>query len=295
VNGSELDYGVPAPNYRLPAATHLGKVSLQVADLDRSLAFYERVLGLRVVERSGNRAVLGALGSDTAIVELVERPGARVVPRRGLLGLYHFAILLPERQALARFVRHLGDIGMQAGMSDHFVSEAIYLQDPDNLGIEIYADRPRSEWRVEQGQLSMTTKTLDVGSLLAAAGDEPWEGAPPGTKIGHVHLHVGDIDRAAAFYHDGLGLDKMVWNYPGALFLSAGGYHHHLGTNTWAQGAPSASDQDARLIEWEILLPNTGAVEATAASLERAGYPIEREGADVVARDPWGTQLRIKS
>ena len=292
---SELDYGVPAPNYRLPAATHLGKVSLQVADLDRSLAFYESVLGLRVLERSDNRAVLGALGSDTAIVELVERPGARVVPRRGLLGLYHFAILLPDRQVLARFVRHLGDIGMHAGMSDHFVSEAIYLQDPDNLGIEVYADRPRSEWRAEQGQLSMATKTLDVRSLLAEAGDEPWEGAPSGTKIGHVHLHVGDIDRAAAFYHDALGLDKMVWSYPGALFLSAGGYHHHLGTNTWAQGASSATDEDARLLEWEVVVPNAASVDATAASLERTGYQVEREGADVVARDPWGTQLRIKS
>jgi len=295
VEGSELEYGIPAPNYRLPAATHIGKVSLQVADLDRSLVFYERVLGLRVLERSGNRAVLGALGSDAPIVELVERKGARAVPRRGLLGLYHFAILLPDRQSLARFVRHLSEIGVHAGMSDHFVSEAIYLQDPDNLGIEIYADRPRSEWRVEQGQLSMTTKTLDVQNLMSAADREPWEGAPPGTRIGHVHLHVGDIDRAAAFYHDALGLDKMVWNYPGALFLSAGGYHHHLGTNTWAQGAPSATDEDARLTEWEIFVPNATAVNATAASLERAGYPVRREGADVIARDPWGTQLRIKS
>lgn len=295
MEGSELEYGVPAPNYRLPAATHIGKVSLQVADLDRSLAFYERVLGLHVLDRSGSRAVLGALDSETPIVELVERKGARPVPRRGLLGLYHFAILLPDRPSLARFVRHLGDIGVHAGMSDHFVSEAIYLQDPDNLGIEVYADRPRSEWRSERGQLRMATEPLDVNGLLATAGDEPWQGAPPGTTIGHVHLHVGDIRRAAAFYHDALGLDKMVWNYPGALFLSAGGYHHHLGTNTWAQGAPSATDQDARLIEWEIVVPNAAAVDATTASLERAGYPVQRERADAVARDPWGTQLRIKS
>jgi len=271
-------------------------VKLQVSDIERSLAFYQEVLGLRALERSGNNAVLGALGSESPIVELVERPGARTVPRRGLLGLYHFAILLPDRQSLARFVRHLDEIGVRPGMSDHFVSEAIYLQDPDNLGIEIYADRPRSEWRAEQGQLSMTTQSLDVRSLLAVAGDEPWLGAPPGTQIGHVHLHVGDIDAAAAFYHDALGLDKMVWNYPGALFLSAGGYHHHLGVNIWAgTDAEPPRVEDARLLEWEIVVPNAAAVDATVASLNRVGYDVQREGADAVARDPWGTQLRVKT
>lgn len=291
---TELEYGVPAPNYRLPTATRIGKISLQVGDLDRSVAFYEKVLGLRLLERSANRAVLGPMRSDTPIVALLERKGARPVPRRGLLGLYHFAILLPDRPALARFVGHLDEIGAHAGMSDHFVSEAIYLQDPDNLGIEVYADRPRSEWRAEQGQLSMTTKTLDVDDLLSAAGDEAWTGAPSGTKIGHVHLHVGDIDAASAFYHGALGLDKMVWNYPGALFLSAGGYHHHLGTNTWAQGAPSASAEDARLLEWEIVVPNIADVDAATVNLERAGHNVQRVGVDAVVRDPWGTQLRLR-
>lgn len=290
-----IEYGIPAPNYRLPAATRVGRVKLQVSDLERSLAFYQTVLGLRVLEKSGNRAALGAHDSDTPIVELVERKGARPVPRRGLLGLYHFAILLPDRAALGRFLRHLADAGANPGMSDHFVSEAVYLQDPDNLGIEIYADRPRSEWRTEQGQLSMTTVPLDVGSVLEAAGDELWAGAPAGTKVGHVHLHVGDIDQASAFYHDALGLDKMVWNYPGALFLSAGGYHHHLGTNTWARGAPSASDDDARLLEWEIVVPENTDVDAAAASLMSASHEVQREGAGAVTHDPWGTQLRIKS
>ncbi|HEY8175705.1 MAG TPA: VOC family protein [Gemmatimonadaceae bacterium] len=293
--GALLEYGVAAPNYRLPAATHIGRVKLQVSDLDRSLEYYQRVLGLRVLESSGNRATLGAQKGDTPLVELRERKGARTVPRRGLLGLYHFAILLPDRASLGRFLRHLSQLGAHAGMSDHFVSEAVYLQDPDNLGIEVYADRPRSEWRQEQGQLSMATIPLDVPSVIAAAGDEEWTGAPGGTTIGHVHLHVGDIGLAEAFYHTALGLDKVVWSYPGALFLSAGGYHHHLGTNTWARGAPSASDDDARLLEWELVVPSESDVAAAATSLEGASHQVTRDAAGAVVKDPWGTQLRIRS
>lgn len=292
-NTHDLEYGIAAPNYRLPAATHIGRVKLQVSDLERSLAFYQRVLGFRVIEKSGNRAVLGAQSAEAPLIELHERKGVRAVPRRGLLGLYHFAILLPDRAALGRFLKHLAELGVNPGMSDHFVSEAVYLQDPDNLGIEVYVDRPRSAWKHEDAQLSMTTIPLDVGSVLAAAGDEPWTGAPLGAKIGHVHLHVGDIDNAAAFYHEGLGLDKMVWNYPGALFLSAGGYHHHLGTNTWAGGAPSASADDARLLEWEVVVPTQRDVDAVAASLQGSSREVERDGGDALVSDPWGTRVRI--
>jgi catechol 2,3-dioxygenase len=233
------------------------------------------------------------LGVEMPLVELTERKGARPVPRHGALGLYHFAIRLPDRAALGRFLRHLGDLGIHAGMSDHFVSEALYLQDPDNLGIEVYADRPRSDWRSEGGQLTMQTIPLDVRGVLAAARDETWNGAPSGTDMGHVHLHVGDIDEAAAFYHEAVGLDKTVWSYPGALFLSAGGYHHHLGVNTWARGAASAAESDARLVEWELLVPGTKDVAALTASLERGSYAVHHEGPDAIARDPWGTQLRI--
>ncbi|MGH7678004.1 MAG: VOC family protein [Gemmatimonadaceae bacterium] len=280
--------------FRLPDETHLGRVKLQIADLDRSIAYYNRVIGLRTMQRAGESAVLGGHGDDTPIIELVEHRKARPVPRRGLLGLYHFAILLPDRASLGRFVRHLSELDIAAGMSDHLVSEAIYLQDPDNLGIEVYADRPRSTWRYDQGQLSMGTTPLDVDDLMAASGDEQWSGAPPGTRIGHVHLHVGDIERAATFYHDGLGLDKTVWNYPGALFLSAGGYHHHLGTNTWARGAQSASEEDARLLDWEVVVPEQADVDAAAANLERNGYHVERDGMVAAARDPWGTQVTVR-
>jgi len=292
----ELEYGVAAPNYRLPPETHIGRVKLQVSDLARSLAYYQQVLGLRVLEKAagGGHAVLGAQ-TGAALVELQERKGARAVPRKGLLGLYHFAVLLPDRPSLGRFLRHLADVGVQPGMSDHFVSEAIYLHDPDNLGIEVYADRPRSSWRHEEGQLAMTTIPLDSRDLIEAGGEEPWTGAPAGTTIGHVHLHVGDIDEAEAFYHKTLGLDKMVWNYPGALFLSAGGYHHHVGTNTWARGAPSASENDARLLEWDVVVPSASDVNEAAASLHAGSYDVVRGKDHVTAKDPWGTQLRIRA
>ncbi len=288
-------YGIAPPGYRLPDATRLGRVRLQISDLERSLEYYRDVLGFRVLDRSGGLATLGAHGDDRPLVELVERRGASPVPRRGRLGLYHFAILLPDRAALGRFVGHLGRLGVRAGMSDHFVSEAVYLQDPDNHGVEVYADRPRSAWRHEGRQLAMATEPLDVRDLVQAAGGESWTGMPAGTTIGHVHLHVGDLDEAAAFYHVGLGLDKVVWSYPGALFLSAGGYHHHLGTNTWAANAPLAGENDARLLEWEIVVPRPEDAEAAAHSVEAAGYGATRAGESWLLTDPWGTSLRITS
>ena len=285
---------MPAPQHRLPADTRLGRVKLQISDIARSLDYYERVLGLRTLDRSSTHAVLGAQSGDEPLVELRERRGARMVPRRGLLGLFHFAILLPDRASLGRFLLHLGELDEQPGMSDHLVSEAIYLQDPDNLGIEVYSDRPQSTWKRVMGQLEMATIPLDVRDVIAAGGDAIWTGAPAGTTMGHMHLHVGDIEQASAFYHDALGLDKTVWSYPGALFMSAGGYHHHLGTNTWARGAPSASDDDAKLLEWEIIVPSVGDVEAAAASLSQA-FRVRAEGEGVVTSDPWGTRVRIKS
>lgn len=288
-----MDYGIAPAGYRLPETTHLGRVRLQIDDLDRSIAYYETVVGLRVVTRASTVATLAPHGDDHIIVELREQKGVRPVGRRGNIGLYHFAILLPDRASLGRFVKHLRDVGAYAGMSDHFVSEAVYLTDPDGLGIEVYADRPRSAWTVEDRQLTMTTVPLDVQNLVAAAGNEPWTGMPVGTTLGHVHLYVRDIDAAERFYHSAVGFDKVVWSYPGALFMSAGGYHHHLGTNTWAAAAPPATEDDARLIEWEIVLPSPGEVDQAAAAIANAGFETRRDGSDVTVRDPWGTQLRL--
>jgi catechol 2,3-dioxygenase len=288
-------YGIAPSGYRLPADIRLGPVTLQVADLERSLAYYRDVLGLRVAEQSAGVAVLAAHGDDAPLVVLRENPGVAPVPRRGRLGLYHYAILLPDRAALGRFIAHLARLGERAGASDHLVSEALYLQDPDGLGIEVYADRPRAAWQHQQRQLVMATEPLDLESLVHAAGGTPWTGMPAGTVIGHVHLYVGDIDRAAAFYHEGLGLDKVVWSYPGALFLSAGGYHHHLGVNTWAAGASPATDDDARLLEWQILVPSAADASGALDSLAAAGHAVERDADGGTARDPWGTKLRLRA
>jgi catechol 2,3-dioxygenase len=286
------DFGIAPPGFRLPDETHVGAVRLQVADLQRSIDYYETVLGLRVLTRDSSAASLGPHGDERVLVWLHGRAGARPVPRGGVLGLYHFAILVPDRATLGRFVAHLGRIGAQGGAADHFVSEALYLTDPDGLGIEVYADRPRSLWRHEGRQLHMTTEPLDVRGLVAAGGRGPWAGMPQGTVMGHVHLHVGDLERVSAFYHRALGFDKIVWEYPGALFMSAGGYHHHLGTNTWSSGAPAAEDQ-ARLLSWDIVVPQRLDASAVARSLESAGHDVEEGDDGWSAADPWGTRLRV--
>jgi catechol 2,3-dioxygenase len=287
------EYGIAPEGFRLPERTRIGRVRLQVAELERSLEYYGQVLGFRVLERAEGRAVLGAHGDEAPLVELVEKRGARAVPRRGLLGLYHFAVLLPDRASLGRLLAHLGRIGAYAGMSDHFVSEAIYLTDPDGLGIEVYADRPRSGWMQRGPELAMTTEPMNTAEVLRAAAGEPWTGIPAGTTIGHVHHYVGDIEQAARFYHQGLGFDAVVWSYPGALFVSAGGYHHHVGLNTWAAGSPVATDDDARLLHWELLLPDAASISAAAESLRAAGFAPEPAEGGWIARDPWGIAVRI--
>jgi catechol 2,3-dioxygenase len=287
-------YGETPRGRRLPDSTGLGPVRLQIADLERSLAFYQSVLGLRVVERDGPRAALAA-HDGRVLVELNERPGARPAGRGGRLGLYHFAILLPDRASLGRLVRHIAESGVRAGAGDHLVSEAFYISDPDGLGIEVYADRPRESWRRNGRELMMSTDPVDVQGLLQAAGDAPWSGMPSGTVMGHVHLHVGDLEQAAAFFSEAIGFDRITWSYPGALFMSAGGYHHHLGTNTWAgPGARPSEERDARLLEWTLDLPDAAAVHEVACGLRDAGYPAEAAEGGITTRDPWGTGLRLR-
>lgn len=283
-------YGIQPPAFRLPEALRLGPVRLSVSDLGRSMAFYEDVLGLRA-ERDGAAAARLRAADGRVLIELQSGPGVKAAPR-GAVGLYHFAILLPGRDDLGRVLQHLVGAGVHPGMADHLVSEALYLSDPDGLGIEVYADRPRAGWRRQGRELAMATDPLDARGVMAAAGDTAWAGMPAGTVMGHVHLHVGDLDTAAAFYHAALGLDKVVWSYPGALFMSAGGYHHHLGTNTWARGAAPRDDQ-ARLLSWDLIVPREDEARAAAASLAVAGYGVRDEAGVFMAADPWGTALRI--
>lgn len=238
----------------LPTDAHIGQVSLAVRDLDRSRTFYQDVLGLRDVGGSPapRTARLGA--GDKLLIELREQPGAIVKPRR-TAGLYHIAILVPSRAALGRSLRRLVEKQWpMSGASDHLVSEALYLDDPDGLGIEIYRDRPRGEWPTRDGELVMATDPLDLDGVFDEPGaDAAWAGLDAGTVIGHVHLHVGDLEAAEALYCGRIGFEPTVRGYPGALFVAAGGYHHHLGLNTWAGiGAPPAPPNAAGLRAFSI-------------------------------------------
>jgi catechol 2,3-dioxygenase len=292
MTSERIPVGIRPVGYRLPDQARVGRVRLQVADLSRSLPYYADDLGFSVSARENGVALL-ATADGTPLIELHEQKGVRPVPRHGRLGLYHFAILLPDRQALGRFVAHLADIGAYAGSADHLVSEALYLADPDGLGIEVYADRPRAQWKTNGGEIAMATEPLDLRALVHAGGRQPWTGMPAGTTIGHVHFHVATLRDAEAFYHSALGFDKVVWSYPGALFFSAGGYHHHVGTNTWAAGAPVATAHDARLIEWELRLPSVDDIASATANAVRAGYEIDEAGDDRLITNPSGITVRL--
>jgi catechol 2,3-dioxygenase len=287
-----VPYGISPPTYRLPETAHVGAVHLQVSDLQESVTFYEQVLGLRSHSRTENSVVLGAHDDQRPLVTLNTRRGVTRA-RQGAFGLFHFAILLPKRSALGRFAAHVASLDLRVGMADHLVSEALYLRDPDGLGIEIYIDRPRDTWQLRGRELGMTTDPLDIQSVVAAGNGEVWVGTPQGTTIGHVHLHVGSLDQAEAFYHRGLGFDKTVWTYPGALFMSAGGYHHHLGTNIWSAG-PAASADEARLLEWDLMVPSDADVESVARNLRNAGHSADETANGAAAADPWGTRVHIR-
>jgi catechol 2,3-dioxygenase len=281
---------------RLPASAHVGRVRLAVSDLKRSVNFYREVIGLAVLDPGTAEtrvARLGAHGSGQVLLELEEIPGVQGIGRRTRLGLYHTALRLPSREAFSSFVRHLVRTGTYFGSADHLVSEAIYLTDPDGLQVEVYADRPREQWSYDGREIVMATEPLRFEEL-PAAGDNRWKGAPAGTTVGHVHLYVGDLEAAANFYHAALGLDITTRRYPGAIFTSAGGYHHHVGLNVWAASSPPASNHDARLLFWELVLPNNAEVERVKASLAKAGYLAVTRARGVAAfSDPWGITVAL--
>jgi catechol 2,3-dioxygenase len=281
----------PEPSAEIAAATTVGPVHLTVADLERSLDYYGSAIGLETLDSGSGQASLGA--GDRELLVLVEETG--VPPAIGHTGLYHFALLVPDRFSLARWLAHAArDRVALTGLSDHVVSEAIYLRDPDRHGIEIYADRPRSTWEGVVSQ-RMTTIPLDVDDLLGELDDpgtEPFDGLPAGTVMGHVHLCVAAIADTVAFYRDVLGFGLIAQLGSQAAFLSAGGYHHHLGANTWeSAGATPAPPGTAALRHATILLPDDPERDRALARLEAAGSPIDYGDEGPRTRDPSGNVL----
>jgi catechol 2,3-dioxygenase len=283
----------------IPPETTIGRVRLRVADLDSLTTFYERVMGLRAVERENGLARLGPAEGEP-LIELVSAPDAPRAPAFAT-GLFHLAVLVPDRAGLARALHRVAGAGWRlTGASDHLVSEALYLHDPEGNGIEIYRDRPREEWRRDGDELAMATLPLDLESILGEL--EPGERSTDGgmaadTTMGHVHLQVADIAPAEAFYHGGIGLDVTVRSYPGALFMSAGGYHHHLGVNTWqSRGAPAPPEGALGLEHYELVLPTTADRDAIAQRLaEERAEPVAASDDGVLATDPSGNRVLLTS
>lgn len=275
-------------------ATQVGLVALTVADLKRSLTFYTEIFGFTLLDQKAGEATLGT--PSAPLLLLREETGATPWPhdQYGYTGLYHFAVLVPTRRDLGRWLRHWLQLGLPLpGQGDHLVSEALYISDPDGNGIEIYRDRPRSEWHWDNGQVRMAVDPVDIRGVLAEAeqDDEPWTGFPDGTRVGHIHLQVGDIPQAAAFYHDVLGFD-IVATMPSALFVSAGGYHHHIGMNIWhSRNAPPAPAGTAGLRFYTLELPSEEARAAIAARLNAAGIPNTETPDALIVQDPWQNTL----
>jgi catechol 2,3-dioxygenase len=282
------------PAARLPATLRLGAVYLTVSDLDRSVLFYERAIGLKTHRREAGEAAMGVDEED--LIVLVEEPGARRAGRHA--GLYHYALLYPSREELARAALRLAATGTPIqGASDHGTHEAIYLPDPDGNGIELAADRPREAWPdLANPDWGDGPSPLNTEALLATvAGEEPRSEAGAGLAVGHLHLHVGDLERGLAFYRDVLGFELMMF-FPGqAAFVSAGGYHHHLGFNTWrGEGVPPVPEGGVGLRHWTVVLDDPKAVAAVRDRVRAAGIGAEEaEGSGFVVRDPWGIAARF--
>ncbi|WP_225026175.1 VOC family protein [Xinfangfangia pollutisoli] len=273
---------------------HCGEAALRVRDLPAMQQFYADLLGLGVISHSADAVSLGVDG--TPLLHLLARPAAAIEPRHAA-GLYHIAWLMPSRADLARWLVHAAFRQVTlSGFADHWVSEAIYLDDPEGNGIEVYADRPQSSWRWSQGQVAMATDQLDIDGLLALTSTErdSYRQAPAQLRIGHIHLRVGEIAAARGFYETALGLDLTRARGDSAAFLSSGGYHHHLGLNVWDSAGAAARDEGTTGLDWfSLIVRGQGEAAARAQRLASAGFAPQAANGGHEARDPWGTRLRL--
>lgn len=275
------------------APLRVGKVRLKVRDLDSVSSFYQRVLGLNEISKSDSEVVLGA--GKTPLLVLDADPN--LVPNdRRQAGLFHTAFLMPTRADLARWLVYVAEQRLRLqGASDHIVSEALYLADPEGNGIEVYVDRPVSQWLDVRGRIQMSTDPLDVQDLLSAAGTSVWNGFPEAGSIGHVHMQVGDTAAADRFYRDVLGFAVTV-DYPGASFFGSGGYHHQLAGNVWnSRGAPQRPQNMAGLDQVELIAKNSAEIAAIVTRAEAAGLKAIKDNGDTTLLDPWGTAITLRN
>jgi catechol 2,3-dioxygenase len=281
--------------YRLPGSTHIRSVHLRTAGLSSMRDFYCSILGLMEMHRDGNVIQLAPPTTKEPMLILTELKGARPRPSK-TAGLFHTAFRFPERKDLASMLLHLNECKYpMEGFADHGVSEALYLSDPDGNGLELYADRPRSRWQFAGGEVQMPTKDLDIDGLLSELPENfRWRGIHPNAVIGHIHLNVSDLERAEEFYCDGLGFTVTQRGFPGALFLSAGGYHHHIGLNTWTgRGTVPAADDTIGLVRFGIDLGNNGAIDEFNSHARSAGIFCSAEDSSIICRDNDKIEIEI--
>jgi catechol 2,3-dioxygenase len=280
-------------NYHQPPNTHVSQVTIKVESLQRSLSFYQEVIGFKVLDESQNKAQLTADGETTLLT--IEQP-ENVTPKQPrTTGLYHFAILLPERADLGRILNHFAQLNIPLGSSDHLVSEALYLNDPDGNGIEVYWDKPSSDWTWNGGQVEMAVDPIDAKAILAEGKGEPWSGLPPKTLMGHLHLHVAELNETADFYTKGLGFEVVSRFGNQALFISTGGYHHHIGLNTWnGVGAPQPAENSVGLSSFDIHFPSEEERNTAISRLETLGKLVNHEqNGRISIEDPSGNKLYL--
>ncbi|MCM3568564.1 VOC family protein [Neobacillus mesonae] len=269
---------------------YVGEVTIKVKNLDYALTFYQNIIGLKVLEKTDHQAVLTTDGQTPLLT--LEQPDNAASKEARTAGLYHFAILLPSRADLSVFLRHLLQTGYPLGAADHLVSEALYLNDPDGNGIEVYRDRPSSEWVWKNGLVEMATEQLDAEGILGASHAE-WSGLPEGTVMGHIHLHVGDLQKAEEFYTKGLGFNVVSY-YPQAVFMSTGGYHHHIAINTWqGAGAKTPAENSVGLKWYTLVYPDEAERENVIKNLQELGAPVQKEADFYTTSDPSGNQIRL--
>ncbi|ADU29585.1 VOC family protein [Evansella cellulosilytica] len=271
----------------------VGQVNIKVQDLERSLQFYKEVVGFKVIEQTDESANLSADG-ETVLLS-IEQPKDVVRKQARTTGLYHFAILLPERSDLANFVQHYSKFGLQLASSDHLVSEALYFSDPDGNGIEIYVDRDHREWRWHSDLVEMTVDPLDFNDLLSNSSDEGWNGLPSETVMGHIHLHVSELEKTEVFYSKGLGLEVVCRFGSQALFMSDGKYHHHIGLNIWnGVGAPTPSPNSVGLESFTLMLPNEEKRNEVVTQLNKIGATVTERKNCYITTDPSGNKICLK-